>query len=153
MKTLLTIIALTFGILYVIMPYDLIPNFIPVIGWIDDIAVIALVIYYLRYGRMPGFIQRFFGRVTGSDRRPSGGGGYNNAYEDRQHQGYGERISPYDVLGVSPGASDKEIHSAYRKLVQEYHPDKVSHLGKEIQETARRKFVEIQAAYDALKGR
>ncbi len=162
MKTFLTIIALTFGILYVVMPYDLIPNFIPVIGWIDDIAVAALMIYYLRYGRMPGFIQRFFGRVTGSDRRGNGRG-YDNADEKRQYQGYGEtggktsgdagRKTPHEVLGVPPGATEKEIHSAYRKLVQQYHPDKVSHMGQEIQETARRKFVEIQAAYDALKGR
>ncbi len=32
-------------------------------------------------------------------------------------------MSPYDVLGVDPGASDEQIASAYRKLAKRYHPD------------------------------
>mgnify|MGYP003294578175 CR=1 FL=1 len=30
---------------------------------------------------------------------------------------------PYEVLGLTPGASDDEIKAAYRKLAKQYHPD------------------------------
>lgn len=57
---------------------------------------------------------------------------------------------PYEILGIHPGASKQEIQAAHRKLVQQYHPDKVAHLGQEFQDLAREKFVEIQDAYDYL---
>lgn len=35
-----------------------------------------------------------------------------------------DAIHAYAVLGVSPGATDEEIHRAYRALALKYHPDK-----------------------------
>jgi DnaJ-domain-containing protein 1 len=35
--------------------------------------------------------------------------------------------------------------------MHEYHPDKVAHLGKELQQLAHRKALEIQQAYQQLR--
>ena len=52
---------------------------------------------------------------------------------------------PYQVLGVSRGASDAEIKKAFRKLARQYHPDR-----NEGSASAEARFKEVQAAYDAI---
>ena len=68
--------------------------------------------------------------------------------------GYSGRYrSPHELLGVESGASQEEISSAYRKLVQQYHPDRVADLGPELREVAEQRMKEINAAYQELKQR
>lgn len=50
--------------------------------------------------------------------------------------------SPFEVLGVKPGASQTEIKSAFYKLVKQYHPD--------VNPGAAAKFKEIHSAYSLL---
>jgi len=57
----------------------------------------------------------------------------------------------YQVLGVSQHASDDEIKKAYRELARKYHPDRVSHLGKEFTDLAKQRFQAINEAYQHLK--
>jgi len=60
----------------------------------------------------------------------------------------------YDVLGVSPDATQEQIVSAYRARMSEYHPDKVANLGPDIRALAEQKAKEINAAYaEATAGR
>jgi len=56
------------------------------------------------------------------------------------------------MLGVSASASREEITSAYRRLVQMYHPDKVASLAPEFKLIAEQRMKEINGAYELLKG-
>jgi DnaJ-domain-containing protein 1 len=61
-------------------------------------------------------------------------------------------ITPYEILGLSPGASADEVRKAFHRLAVRYHPDKVHHLGEEFRAMAHVKFQELKRAYDALTG-
>ena len=55
---------------------------------------------------------------------------------------------PYQVLGVSRGASDEEIKKAYRNLSRKYHPD--ANINNPNKAQAEEKFKEVQQAYDQI---
>jgi molecular chaperone DnaJ len=52
----------------------------------------------------------------------------------------------YELLGVSKGADEKELKSAFRKLAMKYHPDKNPDDAE-----SEQKFKEINEAYEMLK--
>lgn len=62
-------------------------------------------------------------------------------------------ISPYEVLGVAPTASDSELRTAHRKLVREYHPDTLQSKGlpEEFMEFATEKMTAINDAWAKVK--
>ncbi len=57
--------------------------------------------------------------------------------------------TPYEILGVSPNASDDEIKKAYRNLARKYHPDK--YRDSDLADLANEKMKEINAAYEEIQ--
>jgi DnaJ like chaperone protein len=81
------------------------------------------------------------------------GGGYsqNNAYSRADQTSLVKKYS--EILGVDENATMSEVKKAYRKLVKEYHPDKIASQGmpKEYEDFANQKVSEINEAYEYLK--
>ena len=59
----------------------------------------------------------------------------------------------YKALGVSKDSTDQEIKRAYRKLMSQYHPDKLMGQGvpEEMIAVATEQAQEVQTAYDLIK--
>ena len=74
-----------------------------------------------------------------------------NDYESIKATFAKDNEAPYRILEIDPSASDQEVKKAYRKMATKYHPDKVSHLGKEMQDLAEEKFKAVNDAYQKIK--
>ena len=57
-------------------------------------------------------------------------------------------FDPYQVLGVSPSATDDEIKKAYRELSRRYHPD--ANINNPNKDQAEEKFKQVQQAYEQI---
>lgn len=133
----LRLIYIAVGILYFLLPRDLVPDPVPLLGRLDDILLAFFL--YRRYRRAK--------RATEAAEQPK--------EETRTGTQTAERESrsktPYEVFGLDEGASLDEVEKRYRELMTQYHPDKVNHLGPELRELAHEKSIEIQSAYARLK--
>lgn len=144
MKIVLIILAA----IYALSPYDVIPeSLLGWLGYLDDLVLIY-------------FLWKYFKNMSGRRQAPSDGrradeesfrGNRRSSASDAAEP-Y-RPADPYTVLEIEPGASREEIKKAYRRLASQYHPDKVQHLGEDIQALAEKRFKEIQEAYQELSSR
>ena len=133
-------------LIYFFSPIDLIPDFIPGVGRLDDL----ILLIYLIYATMK----------KGSRHSPGSSGSTGTGYQSHEYGNQGDRPSegagpdqprdPYTVLGLKRTATVEEIKRAYRTQAARYHPDKVTHLGEEFQELAKKKFQELHWAYETV---
>ncbi len=74
----------------------------------------------------------------------------NNQQENYQKQQY-SLDDAYKILEINENSNTEEIKAAYKKKIKEYHPDRLSGLGAELQKLAHQKTQELNSAYNLLK--
>lgn len=79
--------------------------------------------------------------------------GAQNSFAQNKPHAANELALAYEALGVSADANDADIKKAYRKLMSQYHPDKLMGQGlpEDMIKAATERSQEIQAAYDLIR--
>ncbi len=95
-------------------------------------------------------------RMTRAQGSFSGGYYHSNNQRYEQQEAYQNTTAladAYKALGVEATASDRDIKKAYRKLMSEYHPDKLMGQGlpEDMVKVATERAQEVQTAYDLIK--
>jgi DnaJ like chaperone protein len=90
--------------------------------------------------------RQFGGGYSGGDRRAGGRSAGAGVQRGTLPQAYAH-------LGLTSSASDADVKKAYRKLVSQYHPDKLVSRGlpEEMMEMAKTRVREINTAYEQIK--
>jgi len=139
LKRWLTVIA----VVYLVFPRDLIPDYLGRgLGLIDDLLLIGLLTYFYRKQ-----LRQHAARETRESERRD----YGEPSSHAQSPASNGPVDPYEILGIAPSASREAIQAAYKARMSQYHPDKVAHLGEDLQKLAHRKALEIQQAYQQLR--
>ncbi len=142
-KTLVNWLILA-AVVYLLFPFDLVPDLLGPVGRIDDLAVIAFLVW---------FYKRHVSQLRHANPDGSGEAGADTGTQGARagEKARPKAFDPHAVLGIPRSASAAEVQTAYRTRMQEYHPDKVAHLGVALQTLAHEKSQEIQRAYRQLR--
>ena len=110
--------------------------------WVLLYIIIATILWACRYP-----FNRERSALTPSETRSKK---VNSKASKKEEVSFHQYLSPYQILGIKEGASTEQVKAAYRKQMADYHPDRVAHLGKELQEVAKKKATDINRAYEAI---
>ncbi len=61
------------------------------------------------------------------------------------------KYDPYAELGLTDEASDSEVERAYRRLIGQYHPDKLAGAADELRVKAEHRAKAINRAYETIQ--
>ena len=120
----------------------------------------AVLLQIARALRIPGQVFAAMMQARGAPSGSSGQGGRGqhgyskgSSYRARSNNTLGSLDQAYAQLGLNRKASDTEVKKAYRKLVSQYHPDKLVSRGlpEEMMTIAKTRVREINTAYDQIK--
>lgn len=152
-----TIAAIIGALLYIFSPIDLIPDFIPVVGLLDDAAVLGLCLTSIAQDlkKYEMWKQRSSTKNTNRQGKSSGTktGGKSNQNENNTNK----NDSDTDIaelckfFKIDYSSLNKEtLKKQYRTMMTQYHPDKVNNLADEFKELAVKKTKEINEKYEIL---
>ena len=146
------IILIILAVLYILNPFDILPDFMIGWGWLDDAVILGFLIryFYIWKKKRQAFQQHYQNRQH-NQRRANGSADNNNSRGHRRGASASMQWDPYRILELEKGASQEEIKHAFRQLAGKYHPDKVEYLGDEFKALAEKRFKDIQQAYEELR--
>ena len=75
-------------------------------------------------------------------------GAYSQGYRPSQR---GDGPDPYTVLGVARDADERAIKRAYRKLISQFHPDRLGSMPEDMRRRAEARAKEINAAWERIQ--
>ncbi len=135
MRNLNFYLLVIFLIVYIISPFDFFP------GFIDDLFASGVLWYYWRKRNARTKQEDFFsqGRSSHESKKKS------------KPQGNLHVAEAYRLLEISPNASWDEVQKAYKEKIVKTHPDKVAHLGEELQEKAKEVTLKLNKAIEIIR--
>ena len=114
------------------------------------LAAVLAAYGLLKLGRFRGLLVAKQGKKAGANNHA--GQGPRGAAEGDGMNPKNAALDPksnwYTILCVAENSSCEEIRKAYRRMITQYHPDKVEQLGEEIRALAQSKTKQINIAYD-----
>ncbi len=120
-------------IIYIISPLDLFPFVF------DDLIASGFLFYFWRKFKNQKSQKNYYSRSQ------------SQANKNTEPDGSMSLDESYRLLNISPDASLNEVQKAYKEKMAKSHPDKVAHLGEELQEKAGELTVKINKAYNNIK--
>ncbi len=108
---------------------------------------------YRQYGSSSQGQSRAGQAGYGQSRQGQSGGSGSAYKEGRRKPGEKDDAYYFNVLGLTTSATEAEIRKAYRRLMSQYHPDRVATLGADLQKAAAEKAKSINEAYMIIERR
>ncbi|MFH1729452.1 MAG: DnaJ domain-containing protein [Pseudomonadota bacterium] len=135
-------LIITIVLLYFFLPLDLLPDFMhPLLGRLDDVLVAVLGYSFYKKFASKWIYRKIYQEYQRHSQQSSSGNSFGSNFSLKD---------PYEILEIKKGCNKEEIKKAYYQKMSEYHPDKVAHLGIELQDFAKEKTIEIQKAYEEV---
>ncbi len=137
-------------VLYIVAPIDLIPDLFGFPGRLDDLLIALAGAYYLRMLSKRRLREERSAHAGADDSSRPGQQSHRASEKGSTKKSSQEPEDPYKVLDVKRGQPLPEIQRRYKEQLLQYHPDRVQHLGPELQELAEQKTIELNQAFQRI---